>query len=534
MYGRINNEVVQYVADLYIRLSEEDECDGLSSSCKSQEMTLKDYCYRNKIIINRVLTDDGWSGTNFDRPAFIEVQKDINQKKINTVVVKDLSRLGRENLETGSMIEEFAKNNIYFIAVLDGVDTRNNMYDRLMVPFKNLINGLYPIDVSEKVKLTFKVMAEKGYFFGSYAPYGYQIDPNDKHHLIVDEEVAWIVKYIYKLYLEGHGFGSIASIMEKEKINTPSEYHFKNHDTYHCRSKNPYRGPYDWHITSIRSILTNSVYKGEIVNGKTERTKIGSKKGRKIPPEFWIRKSHMHEPIVSEEDFAKVQYMISHKARMTANGHKHMFAGLVKCSDCGAGLNLGGRNKSFTCYTYKTFGKDKCTSHNLKYDDLEKIVMDDIKKKITEFKRNEKGFIQEFLKNRNLRDTITVPIDKLNEKRLKRINEIKLIQGKLYEDYALSRIDEEVYDTLRTQYLTETQNLKAEAKSYWKLKEKEDQEKEGIYQFMEVINKYVEFDKMNSDIIHDLVDKIVVYQAVGTGENKKQRIEIHYRFIGEY
>jgi len=373
----------EYIAAIYCRLSADDGQVGESGSIETQKTMLAQYCKDHGFAIGDIYCDDGWTGTNFARPAFQRMLADIDNGKINLVIVKDLSRFGREYAQMGLYIEHyFEENGIRFIAVGEGIDTINGT-DNILMPITNVINTLYARDCSRKTKEAHRARARAGKYLGGHAPYGYNKDPNDRHHLIIDPSAAETVLQIFNMFADGIGYVRMTKILRDRKILNPQAYFNNNNPDYY---KSEYwRKPFDWHATSIRVILSNRIYLGQLVFGKTKSKSFYSKKRVPAPEDEWIVVNDTHQPIISQELWDTVQKLMASKRRETKQGEIQMFAGLVKCSDCGSSLNLSydtkkQRYKNFSCWVYKNYGKQRCTSHSIGWQTLNHLVLDDVKR----------------------------------------------------------------------------------------------------------------------------------------------------------
>lgn len=351
-----------YKAALYCRLSVDDGNFGGSVSIETQKILLEQYCKDHKITDYKFYCDDGCSGTNFDRPSFKKMLSDIDEGKINLVIVKDLSRFGRNYVEAGMYVQRFTDSNIRFIAADDNYDSLVNS-DDLLFPIKNVVNEMYARDVSKKTKAAKKAKARDGQFIGSKAPFGYKIDPNDRHHLIVDEPAAQVVKRIFRLASEGVGYNKMAKIFREEKVLTPIAYFNLNNPDYF--KSDYWRKEFDWHVTSIRAILNNEVYLGKLVYGKQRNKSMKSKEKVRNPKEDWIVVENCHEPIITQELWDTVHKILNAKHCPAKAGEVQMFAGLLYCSDCGHCLTYsqkqrkdGSYHGAYSCWMYKTHGKE--------------------------------------------------------------------------------------------------------------------------------------------------------------------------------
>lgn len=385
----------KYNAAVYCRLSVDDNQIGQSCSIETQKTLLTQFCKENNFVIYDYYIDDGWSGTNFERPGFKRMMTDIEGEKVNLVIVKDLSRFGREYAEMGMIIEHyFESENIRFIAVQNNIDSINGI-DNILLPITNVMNSIYAKECSVKTKAAHAALAKSGKYLGSKPPFGYIKDPNDRHHLLPDPAAAEVVKSIFDMFCEGIGYVRMTKILREKNILNPNAY-FNQHNPDYYKS-DYWRKPYDWHATSIRTILSNPVYLGNTVFGRTENKGFYDKKRVPKPESEWIVVENTHEALISKDTWDTVQKLMKSKRRETKSGEIQMFAGLVKCADCGSSLNVSrkrtGQYTGFSCWVYKNYGKDRCTSHAIGWKTLNAIVLDDINRNLQAAKRARKGYL---------------------------------------------------------------------------------------------------------------------------------------------
>lgn len=356
----------KYSAAVYCRLSSDDGQAGESGSIQTQKTILAQYCKEQSFPIIDYYCDDGWSGTNFDRPGFKRMLSDIDEGKINLVVVKDLSRFGREYAQMGLYIEHyFEENSVRLITLGENIDTINGT-DNILMPITNVINSLYAKDCSRKTKAAHRARAKDGKYLSGHALFGYVKDPADRHKLIVDPTAAEIVRNIFKMFSEGIGHVRMTKILREQKVLNPQAYFNQNNPDFY--QSEYWRQPFDWHATSVRAILNNEAYLGKTVFGKTKKKGFHSKKRVAAPKEEWIVVENTHEPLVTQETWDIVHKLMESRRRECRTGEIQMFAGLVKCADCGSALSVSydGKKqkfKSFSCWVYKNYGKQRCTSH---------------------------------------------------------------------------------------------------------------------------------------------------------------------------
>lgn len=528
-----------YKAALYCRLSVDDGNFGGSVSIETQKILLEQYCKDHKITDYKFYCDDGCSGTNFDRPSFKKMLSDIDEGKINLVIVKDLSRFGRNYVEAGMYVQRFTDSNIRFIAADDNYDSLVNS-DDLLFPIKNVVNEMYARDVSKKTKAAKKAKASDGQFIGSKAPFGYKIDPNDRHHLIVDEPAAQVVKRIFRLASEGVGYNKMAKIFREEKVLTPIAYFNLNNPDYF--KSDYWRKEFDWHVTSIRAILNNEVYLGKLVYGKQRNKSMKSKEKVRNPKEDWIVVENCHEPIITQELWDTVHKILNAKHRPAKAGEVQMFAGLLYCSDCGHCLTYsqkqrkdGSYHGAYSCWMYKTHGKEYCASHYITFDTIYELVLIDIQRNLFQYRKNTDKF--KSILSRKYQSDSQKQAEQITleyEQKKKRCEELDKIISRLYEDNVLGRIGDERYESMSQSYELEQVEIK---KALPILKSKIDELKrqsDCADNFINVIKKYTIIDKLDAAILNELIDKIVVHHKEQAEDGRTfQQIEIYYRFVGK-
>lgn len=350
------------ITAIYVRVSQEDEKQGVSESIQNQISYLKQYLLQNDITLYKIYCDDGFSGLNFERPAFQKMIQDIEYGMINCVVVKDLSRLGRDYIGTGYFAEQyFPQKNIQLIAVNDNIDTKNENIQQELIPFKALLNDFYAKDISKKIKASFHTKRQNGQFIGAFAPYGYQKDSTNKNHLIIEPYTSHVVQNIFMWYLQGENMTSIAQKLNDYGVPSPAVY--KMTHTYYQNANMKYGL---WTQQTIKNILSNETYAGNVTQGKTKKINYKNKKLKKIPKQYWIVKQNTHKPIIDYSLFQNVQTMLNQKSKTQKTNQRvmHLLGGLLYCGDCGSSMTYR-RNKKgdfiLLCSRYTRYGQ--CTRH---------------------------------------------------------------------------------------------------------------------------------------------------------------------------
>ncbi len=524
-------------AAIYSRLSQDDGQTGESGSIQTQKTLLTQYCSDHHITIGGYYCDDGWSGTNFDRPDFKRMIDDIEAGKINLVIVKDLSRFGREYAQMGLYIEHyFEEKGIRFISVAENIDTKNGM-DNLTLPFTNVINSYYARQASTKTKAAHRARAKAGMYLGGHAPFGYIKDPDNRHHLIIDPSAADIVREIFQMFADGMGYVRMTKTLRERKILNPIAYFNQNNPDFY---KSEYwRKPFDWHATSIRVILMNRAYLGQVVFGKTKTKGFFDKARVSTPEEEWIVVDNVHEPIISRELWDTVHQLMKGRRRENNNGEVQMFAGLVKCSTCGSSLNVSydkknGKYRGFSCWVYKNYGKERCTSHAIGWKTLNQLVLDDVRRNASAAKLATQKYKNILIAAKAEKKKQETEKYKRELKAIeKRLLELEKILNKLYEDMALEKITEERYQVISMNYEEEQFGLKERKGQLTEMITRAESAYENIESFLPLIQRYTDINELNAHILNELVQKIVVYEKTDNPDgSKSQRVDIHYKFIG--
>ena len=530
---------MQKHAALYCRLSVDDGSFGGSVSIDTQKILLEQYCQSHEITSYEFYCDDGYSGTNFNRPAFQRMLTDIHADKINTVIVKDLSRFGRNYVEVGLQVEHFKEQNVRFIAADDHYDSTINE-DDLMFPMRNVMNEMYARYVSKKTKAAKKAKAKAGQYIGSKPPFGYKLDPNDRHHLVIDEPAAEVVRRIFRLTADGAGYNKITRVFREEKVMNPITYFNQNNSDYF--KADYWRKEFDWHVTSVRAILNNEVYLGMLVYGKRRNKTMKSKQVVKNPREEWIIAENTHEPIITQELWDTAHKVMSSKRRPAKTGELQIFAGLIYCADCGHCLAYGKKKRkdgsyygAYDCWMYRTHGKEYCPSHYINYDTVYNLVLINLRTVLWNYRNNAQQF--KSILERKFQTDSAKEAKKLQadyEKKQSRFEEIDKILCKLYEDSALGKIPESRYEAMSAQYEIEQREIKESLPDLRQQVEQLKAESDATDKFVNLIKKYTVIDQLDAAILNELIDKIVVHhKEIAEDGRVFQQVEIYYRFIGK-
>lgn len=527
---------------MYCRLSKDDGSTNESMSIYSQKAMLKQYAEQNNIAVYDYYVDDGYSGTNFERPAFKKMITDIENGKINCVITKDLSRLGRNYLESGAYIEMyFPQKNVRYIAITDGIDTINS-YEFDIMPFKNILNEMYAKDTSKKVKSALKSRMKEGTYIGSKAPFGFKKDPDDKHRLIIDERVKPIIELVYELCLEGKGTQLISQEMMKRKIPRPSSFLENADKLYGLTEENKYK----WTHRMVLSILRDPVYCGNMERNKRPTLSFKNRKRLYVPKEDRIVVKDTHEGIVSEEVWTQVQQMLDKRKNTNKSGitYDNIFKGLVKCPDCNYALTpkkdyrLNKKDTidfvHFSCSGYKKYGVKACTSHRINARDLYDVVLEDIQYHGQMALSSREDFVMKIAEkiDKDKVDERKDKTEKLNSSKIK-LKDLDKAFEKLYEDRLSESISERNFNLMNEKLSRQQEKLIEEIDLLEEeIKEIADKE-ENCEQFVENISKFAKIKELNRYILNQVIDKIYVYDKEEVDGEIKQKVEIHYKFIGK-
>ena len=524
---------------LYERLSHDDELQGESNSISNQKHLLMEYAVSHELPGPRHFADDGISGTRFDRPAFLEMMEEIEDGNIGTVLVKDMSRLGRDYLKVGQIVEMFRQKDVRLIAVNDGTDTLHGDDDFL--PFRNIMNEWYAKDTSKKIRSTFKAKGEAGKHVASSPPYGYMKDPDDKNRWIVDEEAAEVVRRIFQLTLEGKGPFQICKILEADKVEIPA-YHQQKLGMGLWQNRE-LKYPYRWTSSSVASILTRKEYLGHTVNFKT-RKHFKDKKSHYVAQKYWQIFEDTQEPIIDEETFENAQKCRTGIKRYPNGwGEPHPLDGKMFCHDCGSLMycHRTSNGKKVAQYVCAKYGKQPvgtyCSSgHRINADAVMEIVRDTLKYLKTTIDDNPEEFIERITQSEA--DNRTAEAKKKQERLKvcrKRVDELERLICKIYEDNALGKMPESRYETLVRQYSKEQNELNDEIDQIEAfLSEVEENRKSGK-KFVNLMARYNDFEEITPFMVSEFIDRIEVHERDRKGSvQTTQKIDIYFNFIGNY
>lgn len=530
----------QYNVGVYVRLSKDDERAGESVSIENQKLMLTKYVKEQGWNEAEIYVDDGFSGTNFDRPAVTRLIEDAKDKKINLILVKDLSRFGRNYIQVGQFTDYlFPMIGCRFIALNDGVDTIHN--DNDIMPFRNLFNEFQSRDTSKKIKAVKRTCAQNGMYVGAYAPYGY-IKSEDKHTFLVDETAAVTVRKIFDLRCKGISFRKIARALNIEGILPPRDYFYQKKG-----EPNPCTCNHLWCDSTVQSIIRNEAYIGNMVQMKAGNLSYKNKKSVSKPQEEWIRVENTHEPIIERDTWnlcADIDREIN-KARCTGSGEVSLFGGLLWCMDCKNRMRHQQENHirksgrrviyiSYMCSNYSRSGKFACSAHIIGINPLCELVLTDIQKHASRALTDENEIRQELISQRNSESIKQRKADKAQIKTLQnRLSELDRLMQSLYEDKVLGSVPETVFKTLMMKYETErTEKSETLQVLSNKLAENE-QDEQNVDSFINAIKKYVSVEQLDRQMLLEIIDHIEIGERREKDNQMYRDITIHYKFVGK-
>ncbi|MEY8493876.1 DUF4368 domain-containing protein [Lachnospiraceae bacterium 29-91] len=516
---------------LYCRLSQDDGREGESNSIVNQKEYLMKYAKEHGFPNPKFYVDDGYTGTNFDRPSFKEMSADIEKGLVKTVIVKDLSRFGRNYIEVGSYSEIiYPEAGVRFIAIMDNVDT-GSLESNEFAAFTNLFNEWYPKSTSKKVKEVKKAKGLAGEHLGP-PPYGYLRNPDDKTRWLVDEEAAAVVRRIYSLCMQGKGISAIADILWEDEVLTPSAYKASKGLEAAIVSGNPY----NWESTTVALILENVAYIGVTENFKS--TRLGFKSKKRIPTAKEMRTyiENAHTPIIDRELWEKVQMIRANKRRPTKNGATSIFTGLLECADCGTKLSLRSSKSYlyFRCSKYKGNSRSGvCTQHYVREDALYKLVLKQLQHFLSYLQQFERVFIRQQIDATLAERRYELYVkQKQIEKDEKRMEELDRLFRKIYEDNVNGKLNDERFYKLSDGYEAEQEQLKHEIETLKAEVSEADTEATNVSKLIAVTKKYTRIDELTPEILNTFVDKIIVHECEKKDGKRTQDIDIYYSYVG--
>lgn len=526
------------ITALYCRLSRDDELQGDSNSIKNQKAILQKYADDNGFTNTEFFVDDGYSGTNFDRPDWQRLISLVEEGRIGTIIVKDMSRLGRDYLKVGYYTEVlFPGSDIRFIAINNNVDSANQ-HDSDFTPFLNIINEWYAKDTSKKIRAVFKSKGQSGKPLCTNPPYGYIKDPVDKTRWIVDEEAAEVVREAFRLCMQGYGPSQIAKEFTRRRIMNPTAHARKN--GINIPDNRGHDDDYVWRGSTIVHMLSRQEYLGHTVNFKTYRKSYKQKKQMKNDPSEWMIFKNTHEAIIEESVFEVVQRIRDGRRRLTPMGEMPLLSGMMFCADCGNKMyQVRGRGwehekEYFVCATYRKI-KGGCSSHQIRNVVVEELLLDGIRR-VTAFARDcEEEFVEMVTKktrselDKSMRDS-----RRELEQAQARIAKLDEIIQRLYEDNIEGKISDERFTKMTANYEAEQQTLEKRVTELKSIMTEEKESALNVDHFLSLVRKYTDIKELTAEIIREFVEKIYVYKAERIDGRRVQRIKIVWNCIGEF
>lgn len=529
------------ITALYERLSRDDELQGESNSIKNQKQLLENYARKNGYSPIRHFTDDGVSGTTFEREGFQAMIAEVEAGNVGAVIVKDMSRFGRDYLKVGFYTEVmFKEKGVRFIAINNGIDSANQQ-DSDFTPFLNIMNEWYARDASRKIQAVFKSRMQDGKRVSPSVPYGYLRSPEDKQKLIIDEEPAAVVRWIYQMVIEGKGVTAIADILTAEKVLIPSAY-----AKIHCPENDHSKGftnPYLWSATAVSYILEKQEYMGHTVLGKTISVSYKTKKRRKAQPDELMIFKNTHPAIVDEETWYLAQKLRKTVRKSSYDRPPHPLTGLVYCADCGHKMTHRqpsptkkkkyDADDAYICGSYRQRTRN-CTMHFIKTSVLWELILTAIQEVSDYIRQDEQAFIDK------VQQTSTVQMAETQREQKRRLaeaternEELNNLIKKLYEGNATGKIPDKHFERLLAEYdneqtvlETEIEDLKAQIDSFNEDNTKADK-------FIAVVRRYTDFTELTTPMLNEFIEKVVVHEATGGRTDRKQKIDIYFNFVGQ-
>lgn len=544
------------ITALYERLSRDDEMVGDSNSIVNQKKMLEDYAKQNGYTNIEHFTDDGYSGGSFDRPDWKRMVAGIEDGSIGTVIVKDMSRIGRDYLQVGFYTEVmFKEKEVHFIAIANGVDNQKRESSEF-APFLNIMNEWYIRDSSRKVTTVLRARGMEGKHTTNNAIYGYRKSEEDKNQWVIDEEAAEVVRRIYRMSLEGKGPYEIARILSEEQIERPS-YYLAKRGLGTCRSNNNTATPYVWRGATVRDILSKPEYMGHTVNFRSYKESYKDKRAKKTPKEDWVIFKNTQEAIVSEEMWNKVQELRKTVRRTDTVGEANPFTGLLYCADCGAKMynhrggagrarnwkgELNGKRRpdrdEYNCSTYnlsrQSYDK-QCSQHYIRTEVVRKLVLETIKAVSDYVITNEEEFINRIYSSS--RDKQKESIRSLKRKiaqDTKRVNELNMLMKKLYEDNISGKLSDKRFEFMLSEFENEQDTIEISMENAKAEIEKYESDTVRADKFIELVKRYTDFSELTTPMLNEFVEKILVHEADYSSGERVQEVEIYLNFIGKF
>ena len=537
---RTATQTMKFTA-LYERLSRDDELIGESNSIKNQKQLLESYAHKNGYSPIRHFTDDGVSGTTFEREGFQAMIAEVEAGNVSAVIVKDMSRFGRDYLKVGFYTEVmFKEKGVRFIAINNGIDSANQQ-DSDFTPFLNIMNEWYARDASRKIQAVFKSRMQDGKRVSPSVPYGYLRSPEDKQKLIIDEEPAAVVRRIYQMVIEGKGVTAIADILTAEKVLIPSAY-----AKIHCPENNHSKGftnPYLWSATAVSYILEKQEYMGHTVLGKTVSVSYKTKKRRKAEPDELMIFKNTHPAIVDEETWHLAQKLRKTVRKPSYDRPPHPLTGLVYCADCGHKMTHRqpsptkkkkyDADDAYICGSYRQRTRN-CTMHFIKTSVLWELILTAIREVSDYVRQDEQAFIDK------VQQTSTVQIAETQREQKRRLaeaternGELNTLIKKLYEGNATGKIPDKHFERLLAEYDREQTALETEIEGLQEQIDSFNEDSTKADKFIAVVRRYTDFTELTTPMLNEFIEKVVVHEATGGRTDRKQKIDVYFNFVGQ-
>lgn len=543
------NQTDPRITALYERLSRDDEAAGDSNSITNQKRYLESYCEQQGFSNYAHYTDDGWSGGNFDRPDWKRLVADIESGKVGMVLVKDMSRLGRDYLQTGFYTEVvFRKYNVRFIAVSNGIDS-NDPSSSEFAPFMNIMNEWYLRDFSRKQRAAIRAKGESGKPTTNAAIYGYVKDPADKDYWLIDEEAAAVVRRIYQLTIEGKGPEQIANILRNDQVDTPIVYMAKQ-GRGHWKNKTDFRYPHLWYGSTIRSILAKPEYMGHTVNFRYHIASYKDHSRVENDPSEWLIFENTHEPIVSKETWELAQKLRKTPRRADAFGYVNPLTGLMFCADCGAKMHnhrvrpnpeLPRGKYGKDCYECSRHTRARahhdhdCYSHQISTAAVNQMVLKVLRTTCQYALEHEADFIRKVRQDAEIQNAESVrELRRQQARNRHRCDELDVIIKKLYESYAMGKLPEKRYEALSQEYEREQADLEASIAETEAELARFAQDTVNIEKFMALARKYTDFSELTATMLNEFVDRILVHAPTKDRYGRRQVIDVYMKYIGNF
>ncbi len=526
------------ITALYCRLSQEDMQAGESESIQNQKLILQRYADEHFFLNTRFFVDDGFSGVSFEREGLQAMLREVEAGNVATVITKDLSRLGRNYLKTGELIEIiFPEYEVRYIAINDGVDTARE--DNEFTPLRNWFNEFYARDTSKKIRAVKQAKAQRGERVNGEVPYGYIADPNDRNHLIPDPETAHVVKQIFAMYVRGDRICEIQNWLRDNEILTVGELRYRRTGrTQHPRPQ--LNAWYNWPEKTLYDILARQEYLGHTITAKTYKVSYKSKKTRKNAEDKRYFFPNTHEPLIDEETFALAQKRIATRHRPTKSDEIDLFSGLLFCGDCGykmylqKGAGTPERKHAYTCGNYRNRARNDflCTTHYIRKSVLKELVLADLQRIMSYMKGHEQEFIHTATEcsEQAMKKALGHQRKEL-DKAEARLGEINLLFRKLYEDNALGRLSNEQFVFLTSGYEDEKRELTKRAAELKKEIDTAAEHSADVKRFVALVRRYTEISELTYENVHEFIDRILVYEL--DKDTNTRKIEIFYSFVGK-